>query len=161
MDTLYLTSIPIACELSPLEVLDPNANAMADTAILSATQPFAVQLSVTFQGTNAIALLALTPTIQAEFYAKPTTHSTTIPLGECQDITRIDQLDYPLTLNISAPLETGLTPGTVYRLGALIKIGSPDGPALICGVQETGMVQIYEAAAAAQISRKKRHSRRQ
>ncbi|MEA5462733.1 hypothetical protein [Leptothoe sp. PORK10 BA2] len=116
---------------------------MSTHAILPYDAPFTAQITLAFEGSNAIALLALTPTIQVDFYLKPLQAGNTVDLGTSTLAADNQQRLYTPQLNVTSPSELNLTANKVYRLGSLIRIGALDQPALLCGVVEELMVQIH------------------
>jgi hypothetical protein len=136
-----VTSIPIRCRFGELTVV--AAEAEASTPILNAEESFALRTSVEFLDTSAVALLALEPTIHVEFYAKSCGPGDSVFLGETQMVATAEQRTYSPSLSLRSPANLGLMTDGVYRLGALLRVGAEDGPALICAVQEDVLVQIH------------------
>lgn len=143
MSSINIHSLPIACKVHGLSVLIAHSNEAFTQAIVPYDAPFAVQVALTFEDSNAIALLALQPTIQVDFYMKPLQAGSTIDLGTSIQATDSHQCLYTLCLETTSPSELNLSAHQVYRLGALIRIGAPEQPALLCGVVEDIMIQIH------------------
>lgn len=143
MSNVTIHSLPIICKAYGLSVLTAHSEAVLTQAILSYDAPFAVQITLDFETSNAVALLALSPTIQVDFYVKPLQTGHTIDLGTSTLTTDSQQSLYTLRLEMTSPSELNLATNKVYRLGALVRIGASEQPALLCGVLEDLMVQIH------------------
>ncbi|WP_215618873.1 hypothetical protein [Leptothoe kymatousa] len=127
------------------------ADSPAAQAIVPYDAPFSVQITLAFEATNAIALLALAPTIQVDFYMKPLQAGATIDLGTSTLIADSQQSLYTLQLALTPPAELNLTTDKVYHLGAVVRVGAPAHPALLCGVLEAEHpLQIYTPRASVQ-----------
>ncbi|MEM6251657.1 MAG: hypothetical protein AAF821_01935 [Cyanobacteria bacterium P01_D01_bin.156] len=116
--------------------------------------PFTAQVALSFDASNAVALLALNPTIQIDFYIKPLQAGSTIDVGNIALVTNSQERLYTLQLDIASPAELNLDKSKVYRLGALVRIGAPENPALLCGVVEELMIQLYTSEKLSQASKK-------
>lgn len=134
---------PIACQLSDLTVSTANSASSLSETILQGNQPFSLQVTVEFSGSGAIALMPLSLTIQTNFFTKPLGPEQGMVLGSVEVITRPGTFVYSPTLNLAPPLSLGLHTGTIYRIGAVLRIGAPDWPALISGFTEETIVEIY------------------
>lgn len=134
---------PITCQLSELKVSVANAPAAFSETILQGNQPFSLQVTVEFSGSGAIALMPLSPSIQVKFFTKPLSPEPGMELGSIEVLTRPGVFVYTPTLSLGAPLSIGLRPGTIYRIGAVLRIGAPDWPALISGFTEELTIEIY------------------
>ncbi|MBE9066065.1 hypothetical protein IQ260_05305 [Leptolyngbya cf. ectocarpi LEGE 11479] len=143
MSSVSVHSIPIHCQIYDLTIVTACSEQPSTDTILRHDDPFSVQVSLGFQGNNAIALLALTPIIQVDFYARPLQAGSTLDLGVATLETVIDSMSYTAALHLDAPSKTGLTAAAVYRIGALVRIGALEQPALLCGVLEDFVVQIH------------------
>ncbi|MGF1495253.1 MAG: hypothetical protein ACFB8W_00295 [Elainellaceae cyanobacterium] len=139
--------LPIRCRLANLSAIAHSSGEATST--LSLDYPFTLAVTVDFLGTGAIALLRLQPQICVEFYAKPVIAGGTLDLGLVSEEAIASVSSYRLEHLVESPGEAGLTPGTVYHLGALLRVGAPGGPALIAGVQESLMVEVYALESAA------------
>jgi hypothetical protein len=146
-----ISMVPVTCHLSKLQVLSGDH----PEQILMADQPFSVQVQVEFSGNGAVALLSLAPDLQVDFFAKPLALGDGVDLGTATVATAADQLRYGVSLSFKTPTRAGLDTRGVYSLGTLLRVGSPDGPALLCGALEAGKVEIYSAEA----SRNRRNGR--
>ena len=138
-----VTSIPIRCRFGDLAVVVTGSEGESSSPILHAEEPFTLQTMVEFLDSSAAALLALKPVIQVEFYAKSCGPGENVSLGETEVGAIADQRTYAPSLSLGPPVELGFTADGVYRLGALLQVGAAAGPALICAVQEDGLVQIH------------------
>lgn len=134
---------PIACQLSDLTVFTANSAPALSETILQGNQPFSLQVTVEFSGSGAIALMPLSPAIQVKFFTKPLSPEQGMELGSVEVITRPGVFVYTPTLNLGPPLSIGLRTGTIYRIGAVLRIGAPDWPALISGFTEELTIEIY------------------
>jgi hypothetical protein len=143
MSSTLLQSIPISCRIHRLTVFTSQAEDETANTVLYQNEPFSVQVSLDFVGTNAIALLALKPVIQLDFYAKLLSKGLSIELGSLTTETNTQQLTYIPTLALGSPVDIGLTAAKVYRFGVLARIGALEQPALLWGIFEELMVQIH------------------
>ena len=146
--------VPFTCRYSNLTIFSQDSDGTTPDTLLKETQPFSLQASVEFVGSGAIALLCLNPSIQVDFYAKPCGRGEDVELSTVAITAVADQVLYTPTLEVGAPVSVGLTAGTLYRISALLRIGAPDCPALICGVIEDLMVEIYSPSKLAKKSTK-------
>ncbi|MEM9903723.1 MAG: hypothetical protein AAF921_01690 [Cyanobacteria bacterium P01_D01_bin.44] len=143
MGSMDIHSISIFCRLEGIKILSAVlASTPTDTVILQHNQPYSLQVSVEFIGSNAIALLALTPTLRADFYATPVGVGQSMTLGTVCLSSQPQQQLYTLELKIPSIDNAGLEDNRVYRLSALVRIGATDQPAILCGVLEAPIVQI-------------------
>lgn len=143
MSSVSIHSIPILCQIFDLVIVTAHSAQTSTDTILRHDEPFSVQVSLGFQGNNAIALLALAPIIQVDFYAQPLQAGSSLDLGVVTLKTVIDSVSYTPALHLDTPLKAGLTAAAVYRIGALVRIGALEQPALLCGVLEDLVVQIH------------------
>ncbi|MGD1857966.1 MAG: hypothetical protein ACFB2W_27330 [Leptolyngbyaceae cyanobacterium] len=142
MNSVNIHAIPVSCQIGDLKVVTAHSTQPHSETILQSDVPFSIQVSLAFVGTNAIALLALTPAIQVDFYAKPLQAGATADLGMITMTTAPPQMAYTPILHLDTPDASGLITAAVYRLGALVRIGAVEQPALLCGVIEELIVQI-------------------
>ncbi len=143
MSSVHIHSIPISCQLYELCVVTAHSPQDVSNTVLPHDDAFSVQVSLAFLGTNARALLALAPIIQVDFYAKPLQAGATTDLGSTTLDAIPQQMSYAAALHLGSPSESDLTAATVYRIGALVRIGALEQPALLCGVLDDLIVQIY------------------
>ena len=143
MKNTQVSVVPFTCRFSHLTVFAQDSDGTTPDTLIKEAQPFSLRASVEFVGSGAIALLCLNPAIQVDFYAKPCGRGEDVDLGTVAVTAVADQVIYTPTLELGAPVSVGLTARTLYRISALLRIGAPDCPALICGVIEDLMVEIY------------------
>ncbi|MEM7062577.1 MAG: hypothetical protein AAF572_05370 [Cyanobacteria bacterium P01_B01_bin.77] len=143
MSSVSVHSVPILCQIFDLAIVTAHSDQPSTETILRHDEPFSVQVSLGFQGNNAIALLALTPIMQVDFYARPLQAGSTLDLGVATLETMVDSMSYTAVLHLDTPSKTGLTAAAVYRIGALVRIGALEQPALLCGVLEDLVVQVH------------------
>ena len=146
MNSIQTSIVPFTCRFYDLTIFAQGSGRTTPDTILKEDQPFSLQASVEFVGSGAIALLCLTPSIQIDFYAKPCGRGDDVDLGAATITAVADQFTYTPTLEIDSPVSVGLTPKTLYRISALMRVGAPNCPALICGVLEDLIVEIYTAS---------------
>ncbi|MDJ0707690.1 MAG: hypothetical protein QNJ46_30810 [Leptolyngbyaceae cyanobacterium MO_188.B28] len=150
--------VPFTCRFSSLTIFAKDSDRTAPDTLLKESQPFSLQASVEFVGSGAIALLCLTPSIQVDFYAKSCGRGGTVDLGTAATSSVVNQAIYTPTLELESPAAVGLEARSLYQISALLRIGAPDCPALICGVIEDLMVEIYDASKLAKKSTKSKSS---
>lgn len=139
-----IQSIVIPCRLEGITILtEASAPSLTDTVILHHNQPYSLKVSVNFVSSNSIALLALMPTLRADFYAIPLGIGQPINLGTACLSSQPLQRTYSLVLQLPSLEKSGFAIEHVYRLNALIRIGATDQPALLCGLLEAPVVQVY------------------
>lgn len=143
MGSVNIHSLPIVCKAHGLSVLTNEIWETSANVILNHDSPFSVQITLDFENSNAIALLALVPTIQADFYATPLQAGNKVDLGSSTLTADRQQTIYAPQLDLQSPAVLGLIPHQVYRLGVLVRIGALHQPALLCGVVEDLMAQIH------------------
>ncbi|MEB3355209.1 MAG: hypothetical protein VKK04_00580 [Synechococcales bacterium] len=141
MHEVGFSILPIRCRLSDLAAIAQPADEA--TSVLAVEQAFTLAVTVEFLGAGAIALLRLQPQICVEFYAKPAIAGETLGLGLVREGAIASTSIYRLEHLIESPRAAGLAPGTVYHIGALLRVGALEGPALIAGVHEALMVEMY------------------
>ena len=142
---IQISSLSISCQLVGIIVLTKDSEIpLADTVVLRGDQSCSLQVSVSFLGSNAIALLALTPTLRTDFYATPLGPGQPVALGSICSACQFHQPTYCPTLAIPHLGDAGLVVDRVYRLSALIRIGAAEQPALLCGLLESPIVQLYD-----------------
>ena len=154
MQSTEVSVVPFTCRFSSLISFAQDSAGTTPDTLLKESQSFSLQASVEFVGSGAIALLCLTPSIQVDFYAKPCGRGEDVDLGAATIPAIADEFFYTPTLELGSPVSVGLTAGTLYRISALLRVGAPDCPALICGVIEDLMVEIYSASKLAKKSTK-------
>ena len=143
MNSTQASIVPFTCRLCDLTIFAQNSDRTTSDTILKQDQSFSLQALVEFVGSGAIALLCLSPSIQLDFYAKPCGRGDDVDLGSVTIKAVTDQFIYTPTLEVNSSISLGLTAGTIYRISALLRVGSPNCPALICGVIEDLMIEIY------------------
>ncbi len=141
MENATFRILPIECHLSQLQAIAPST-AHAVTA-LQIDQPFSLQVTVDLLPSTAIALLRLSPQIRVDFYAKPITSGDGYELGTVAIAAQPTQHTYNIEQPLDTPYNLGLTHQGLYRVGAILRIGAPDGPALLSGLLESLVVEIY------------------
>lgn len=142
MSNAQVVIAPISCTLANLVAFAPPQTAME--TIFHQAEPFAVQVSVEFGRSGAIALLPLGLTLRVDFFAKPFGRGDTLLLGCISSVTKAGQQLYTLVLTLpDGP--TALVPEKVYAISALLQVGAPNYPALINGTIEGLMLQTYQA----------------
>ena len=134
---------PIGCQLYNLTVFTANTKSAFPETVLQPHQPFSLKVTVEFSGPGAIALMPLAPTIQVEFYAKPLSPDPAMVLGNIEMMALPGTLTYMPTLTLGSPQSIGWHTKTIYRIGAVLRVGAPDGPSLINGFIETLTIEIY------------------
>lgn len=145
MGSVNIHSLSIVCKAYGLSVLTDEVWETSANVILPHDSPFSVQITLAFENSNAIALLALSPTIQADFYAAPLQAGNKVDLGSSTLTAESQQTTYAPQLELQSPAVLGLVPHQVYRLGVLVRIGALHQPALLCGVVEELMAQVHAA----------------
>lgn len=140
MEDAAFRIIPIECRLSQLRAIATSAHDVVTA--LQANQPFSLHITVEFLRSTAIALLRLSPQIRVDFYAKPITGGEGYELGTVA-IAATDQLIYDIEHPLDSPDTLGLTQGHIYHIGAILRVGAAEGPALLSGIAESLMLEIY------------------
>ncbi|EKU97513.1 hypothetical protein Lepto7375DRAFT_6709 [Leptolyngbya sp. PCC 7375] len=144
MSDCHINIGPIECQLLNLIASTVNSKSgFADTR-LQCHQPFSLGVTVEFSGPGAIALMSLSPTIQVEFYAKPLSPEPSKALGSIVVQALPDVLVYTPTLMLSAPQSIGLSAKVIYRIGAVLRVGAPEGPSIVHGFTEALTIEIYK-----------------
>lgn len=152
MENATFRMISIECRLSQLQAIAPSTDE-AVTA-LPLDQPFSLRVTVEFLSSMAIALLRLAPQIRVDFYAKPLASGDGYELGTVAIAAQPGQCIYTLQHCLNPPQSLGLSKHGLYRIGVLLRIGAPDGPALIAGGLESLMVELYPGEPAHSSKRK-------
>ncbi|MGB3496312.1 MAG: hypothetical protein WBA57_26525 [Elainellaceae cyanobacterium] len=157
MENATFRMISIECRLSQLEAIAPSTIASFPDAAVTALQldqPFSLRVTVEFLSIMAIALLRLAPQIRVDFYAKPIVSGDGYELGTVAIAAQPNQFTYTLTQELDTPHNLGLINPGLYRVGAIFRVGAPDGPAMISGLLESLVLEIY-AGEASQPSKRK------
>ena len=134
--------LPITCRFYGLTLRQSVEDSLESEDILMADRPFQIQATVEWKSNAAIALLSLQPEIAVEFFAKPAGLGEGVDLGVATEIADPDQRLYTPALDLESPADCGLETG-IHHLGALLRIGAPDAPALLCGVLEGSLVEVF------------------
>ena len=142
---VYIDSLPIRCHLYGLSVSQSNHESddegLLDSIVMS-DRPFSVQVTVEWLGNTAIALLMLRPELSVDFFAKPIAIGNAIELGTVTHFTSPKERTYRPTLEVQSPIACGLNAG-LYHLGAVLRVGAEEGPALVCGAIEGVVTEIF------------------
>lgn len=152
MENVTTRIIPIECRFSQLQAIAPSSH--HPVTALQLDQPFSLQVTVEFLSSVAIALLRLSPQIRADFYAKPIASGDGYELGTVAIAAQPDQLTYTLHHSLDAPDELGLLKHGLYRIGAILRVGAPDGPALLSGILESLVLELYPGESSRSSKRK-------
>ena len=134
--------LPITCRFYGLTLRQSAEDSLEPEDILMADRPFQIQATLEWKSNAAIALLSLQPEIAVEFFAKPAGIGEGVDLGVATEIADPDQRLYTLALDLESPADCGLATG-IHHLGALLRIGAPDAPALLYGVLEGSLVEVF------------------
>jgi hypothetical protein len=159
MSNSQVNVVPIQCRLSNLIVSPTDGDPTASETILQEDQPFSLKVTVEFLGSGAIALLSLSPSILVEFYTKLLSPEAGVVLGQVGVKTTPGILVYFPTLTLAPPLAIGLQIKTLYCIGAVLRVGAPNGPSLINGFIEEPIIEIYSPPALDEKQPRKRNSR--
>jgi hypothetical protein len=143
MSDSHVNVSKIDCQLSNLTVLAANAKPTSSATVLKNDKPFSLHVTVEFSGPGAIALMPFALSVQVEFYAKPLGPKAGIILGTMAISTSPEILIYTPKLTLGPPSSVGLEPKTLYRIGAVLRVGAPDWPSLIHGFTEELTLEIY------------------
>ena len=143
MSDSHINIGPIGCQLSNLTASAIGTESEFAETRLPSNQPFSLQVTVDFSGPGAIALMSLSPTIQVEFYAKPLGPESPKALGRIAVPAISEELVYTPTLMLSAPKSIGLHAKMIYQIGAVLRVGSQDGPSIVHGFTEALTIEIY------------------
>ena len=143
MSDSHINIGPIGCQLFNLTASAFSANSGFSETRLPNDQPFSLQVTVEFSGPGAIALMSLNPTIRVEFYAKPLSPESSVALGCIAVLAIPEVLVYTPTLMLSAPKSIGFRSEVIYQIGAVLRVGSTDGPSIVHGFTEALTIEIY------------------
>lgn len=136
---------PLSCQLSDLTVFTHSPETIEP--ILSDAEPFSLAVTLTFGGAGSIALMPLKACLCVAFFAQAVGAGQSLALGQTQIFSQAGQFRYTPTLTVPEGRAIGLTE-SVYRITALVKVGAADAPALVTGVMEGLLIQIYADSAA-------------
>ncbi|MGJ3252167.1 MAG: hypothetical protein ACFE0J_13725 [Elainellaceae cyanobacterium] len=143
MTEAHVSVLPIRCHLSHLSIVtEPTDEAVSCSAIEQDEGGY-LSVTVMFEGAGAIALMPLAPEITVEFYAKPVGLGDDVELGRATTQAIANVFTYTPTLSFESASKAGLQTGHIYRIGAILRVGSPDWVALIHGFIETLIIEIY------------------
>ncbi|MEL6224132.1 MAG: hypothetical protein AAFR31_15975 [Cyanobacteria bacterium J06627_8] len=152
----YLDSLPVRCRVYGLSLKQSDNHEHEETEqIVLSDRPVSVQLTVEFLGNSAIALLMLEPTLSIELLAKSVSTGETWELGKLSQTMTPKERMYAPVLDLEPPTQCGLDVG-MYRLTAIVRIGAPDGPALLSGLIEDNRFEVFSNPT--QSSKRKRSS---
>lgn len=147
MSDSHINIGPIGCQLSNLTASAISAKSEFAETRLPNNQPFSLQVTVELSGPGAISLMSLSPTIQVEFYAKPLSSDSSKMLGSVAIMALPEVLAYKPTLMLSAPQAIGFHSKMIYQIGAVLRVGTLDGPSLVHGFTEAFTIEIYKPKA--------------
>ena len=135
--------VPFTCNLSNLTVFTTDSDAAYSDTILRQDEPFSLRVTVEFGGPGAIALMPLLLSIKVNFFATPYCPDPKVELGHATVTTIAGVFTYTPTLSVARPTKVGLVSEQIYHIGALLRAGAPDWPALVTGFIEGLSIQIY------------------
>lgn len=142
MNEAHVVVTSVTCRLSDLIAFGKNSG--TPETVFSDGEPVMVVVTVEFSGSGAIALMPLKPSIQVDFYAKCFGPGEELELGCVTVEAATKQLVYKPTLVLSRGLGTaGLVSDKIYKISALIRVGSPGYPSLVTGFIEGLVIQTY------------------
>ncbi len=148
MANAHVTVLPIGCNLSLL-IHSHQFESESSGGAIEPDQPFSLSARVEIHGAGAIALVALAPTITAEFYAKAIGPGEDVAIGQADVQATVGTYVYHPTLAVQSPSSTGLHTSRIYRLGVLVRIGAPALPSLIHGYIEPLTLEVYQIPSSA------------
>jgi hypothetical protein len=131
---------PLSCTLSDISISAPGPN---PDEIIRAGEPFSLRVTVTFGGPGAIPLMPLNLPIKVTYFAESYGPGDEIELGVATASTSGGVFSYNLTANIPAATSAMLDAERVYKLAAVLRVGSMAFPALVNGFTEGLAVQVY------------------
>lgn len=131
---------PLACSITDIAVFGPGPN--PDT-IIKQGEAFTLQVTVNFSGPGAAALMPLNLPVTVTFYAESYGPGAEIELGSATLNTTGSTLSYNLTASIPAAVSSALDAEKVYKIAAVLRVGSPAFPALVNGFSEGLTMQVY------------------
>ncbi|MGJ3246951.1 MAG: hypothetical protein ACFE0I_12860 [Elainellaceae cyanobacterium] len=143
MTEAHVSVLPIRCHLSHLCIVTATTDEAVSCSAIAQDEGGHFSVTMVFEGAGAIALMPLSPTITVEFYAKPVGLGDDVELGRTTTQAIAGVLTYTPTLSFESASKAGLQPGHMYRLGAIVRVGSPDWAALIHGFIENLVIEIY------------------
>jgi hypothetical protein len=141
--TSQINIASFTCSLSALTVFTSEVNTISPNMILRHDEPFSVAVRVDLAGAGAIALVPLGMSIQVEFFAHPLGIGDAVELGEASINTVAHVFTYTPKLAVASAVKVGLVPEKIYQIKALLRVGAAGFPALIVGLTEGLMLQIY------------------
>lgn len=132
-----------ACALSELTALAKDSG--QSESIFNLTDPVILSVTVEFSGSGAIALMPLSPSIQIDFLAKSFHHREELELGCVALSTMPKQLIYTPAISLPNGLgAVGANPDQAYFISALVRVGAKGFPALITGMIDGLIIQLYD-----------------
>jgi hypothetical protein len=125
------------------ELLAYTATSTRAETVFAHTEALTMRVTVEFLGSGSIALLALKPPIQVEFFAKAI-GAKQLSIGHILLDTAPKQFRYEASLIVSQGLGSiGFLPEKVYQLSALLRVGCPNYPAIVTGFIKGRLIQTY------------------
>ena len=137
---------PIAaftCALSDLVALAKTTGQPG--TIFHQFEPILLSVTIEFSGAGAIAFVPLASAIQVDFFAKSLRSQQALQLGTVTLTTAPKQLLYTPAISLANGFDgIGSESNQAYFLSAVVYIGATGFPALMTGMIEGLMIQIYD-----------------
>jgi hypothetical protein len=131
---------PLSCSISNISVFGPGPN---PDDIVRKGESFNLRVTVNFGGPGAIPLMPLNLPIKVTYYAESYGPGNEIELGEANVTTSGGVTSYDLTATVSAATSNLLSAERVYKIAAVLRVGSISFPALVNGFSEGLAMQVY------------------
>lgn len=131
---------PLTCNISNISVFGPGPN---PDDIVRKGEAFNLRVTVNFGGPGAIPLMPLNLPIKVTYYAESYGPGAEIELGSATATTVGGDFSYNLTANVPAAISNLLDAERVYKIAAVLRVGSSAFPALVNGFSEGLTMQVY------------------
>ncbi len=131
---------PLTISISDISI---SASGPAPSDIIKQGEPFSLKTTVTFGGPGAAALLPLNLPIKVTYYAESFGPGNEVSLGTANAVTNGSDTAYDLVLAVPAAVASVLTAEEVYKIAAVLRVGSSSFPALANGFSEGLTLSVY------------------
>lgn len=131
------------CALSDLAALSKTTGQPG--TIFNQFEPVLLSVTLEFSGSGAIAFVPLAAAIQVDFLAKSLRSRQELELGAVTLTTSPKQLIYTPAISLADGFDAaGCEPNQAYLLSAVVYVGAIGFPALLTGMIDGLMIQIYD-----------------
>jgi len=131
---------PLDIAISPITV---NSTGPNPDDVLRLGEPFDLSIDVRFSNTGAPAIVSLGIPVKIDFYAESIGPGSEVFLGSRTVATAPGIFTYRVTASVLAAVSSTLTAERVYKVAAVLRVGSTGFPAIANGFSEELAMLVY------------------